>query len=172
MAQSRADRGDDAFTHTGQNGLLAGTADELLNVGTHGDTGLGYQLDTVLGHSGHRRRVDNLGVDRCLHSLQHVAASQVDGGGGAEIKVHIGFAGRDEGLHHVGDIAASQIVGFQLVLRQLQPCLGGVNHVIDYHAGRYFAETHKHKLNQRGVNTRHQRLEPQTYGYQIKEDDE
>ena len=172
VAEGRADGRHDAFAYAGQNGLFAGTTDELLDVGAHGDTGFGNKLDTVFGNGCHRRSVDDLGVDRCLHGFEHVAACQVDGGGGAEVKVHVGFAGGDEGLHHIGDIAACQIVGFEFVLREFQTRLGGVNHVVDNHAGGDFTEAHEHELDEGGVDSRHQGLEPESHGNVIDKDDE
>ena len=87
----RTDRRDDALADTRQHGLLTGTADQLLDIGTHRDARLGDQLDAVLGHGSHGRRVDDLGVHRHLHGLEHVAARQVDGRSHLEIEHDIGF---------------------------------------------------------------------------------
>ena len=115
MRRGRADRRNDALADTRQHGLLAGAADQLLDVGAHRDAGLCDQLDAVLGHGGHGRRVDHLGVDRHLHGLEHVAARQVDGRRHLEVEHDIGLLGRHEGVHHVRHVAAGQI------------CIPGVN---------------------------------------------
>ena len=59
--------------------------------------------------------VDDLGVDAGLHGLEHVAAGQVDGGGLLEGQVDVGLVGGDQRVDHVDDVAAGQVVGFQLV---------------------------------------------------------
>ena len=171
VAGGAADGGDDAFAHAGEDGLLAGAADELLDVGAHGDTGFGDELDAVLGHGGHGGRVDDLGVDGGLHGLQHVAAGEVDGRGGLEVEVHVGLVGADEGVDHGGHMAAGQVVGLEVVLLDLQAGLGGRNHVVDNHRGRHFAEAHEDELHKVDVHAGDDGLEPDAYGHQIEEDD-
>ena len=169
MAGGRTDRSHDAFADTGKDCLLAGAADKLLDVGTHGDAGLGDKLDTVFGNGCHRRRVNDLGVDRCLHSLEHVAAGEVDSRGGLEVKVHVSLVGTDKGVDDTADMAACQIVGLQVVLFQLQTSLAGGNHVAYDDCWRHLTEAHENKLHERHIDTGHECLEPYSHRHKIEE---
>ena len=170
MACCRTDRCDDTFAYTGKDGLLAGTAHQLLDVGTHGYTGFGNQLNAVLRNGGDRRCVDNLGVDRRLHGFQHIATGEVDGCGRAEVEVHIGFVCRYESLDNAVYAASSQIVGLELILRYFEACLGCRHHIVHNHCRRNLTETHKNQLYQRGVYAADKGLEPDSDRHQPQEE--
>ena len=110
-----SDAGYDTLADAGQDGLLAGSSDQLLDVGAHGHPGLGYHLYAVLCHGCHGRCVDDLGVDGHLHGLEYVTAGQVDGGCHLEVQGYVGLVGGDEGVHHVGDIALCQIMRLESI---------------------------------------------------------
>ena len=89
MAVRRADGRDDALADTRQDCFLAGTADQLLDVGANRYASLGNELDTVFSHGGNRRRVDDLRVYGHLHGLEDVAPRQVDSRSHLEGKVDV-----------------------------------------------------------------------------------
>jgi len=154
----------------GDDGLLAGAADQLLDVGAHRDAGLCDQLDAVLGHGGHGRRVDHLGVDRHLHGLEHVAARQVDGRRHLEIQHDVGLLGRNQRVHHVRDVAAREVVGLQLVGIEAQSGFRALDHRRNDGRGRDLAPTHQHQLQQADTHARHQGREPQSHRNKIEEE--
>ena len=91
MGPRRADGADDPFADPGDDRLLGGAADHLGEVGPHGHRGPDLELDAVLGDRVQRLlaaaaggAVDDLGIDAGLDGLNHVAAGEVDGGGGLE----------------------------------------------------------------------------------------
>ena len=170
MRRGRADRRNDALADTRQHGLLAGAADQLLDVGAHRDAGLCDQLDAVLGHGGHGRRVDHLGVDRHLHGLEHVAARQVDGRRHLEIQHDVGLLGRNQRVHHVRDVAAREVVGLQLVGIEAQSGFRALDHRRNDGRGRDLAPTHQHQLQQADTHARHQGREPQSHRNKIEEE--
>ena len=49
VAVGRTDGGDDAFADARDDGFLGGAADEAIEIGAHGDAGLGFDDDAVLG---------------------------------------------------------------------------------------------------------------------------
>ena len=145
-----------------------GTADQLLDIGTHRDARLGDQLDAVLGHGSHGRRVDDLGVHRHLHGLEHVAARQVDGRSHLEIEHDIGFLCRYQGMHHAGDIAARKVMRLEFVGVEFQPGLRALDHRRNDRRGRHLAPAHQDQLQQTDPHARHQCRKPQAYGNEVK----
>ena len=119
-----------------------------MDVGTHGHAGLGYQLDTVLGHSRYWRSVDNLGIYGHLHGLKHVAARQVNGGSLLEVEGDVGLVGADEGVYNPADVALGQIVGLKFVGVEFKAGLGAGNHSLDNGSRRDLAPAHQNKLDQ------------------------
>ena len=172
MALSRTDGSDDTFTDAGEDGLFTGTANELLDVGAHGDAGFGDKLDTVLGHGGPRRRVNDLGVDGGLDGLEHVATGEIDGCGSVEVEVHVGLVGTDEGVDNGVDMSAGEVVSLEVVLLDFQAGFSGGNHVVDDAGGRYLTEAHDKELHQRGVHPRDEGLEPDSDRNKVEKQDE
>ena len=83
----------DTFAHACQNGVLSGTAYQLVDVGAHRHACLGYELDAVLGNSGYRRCVYHFGVDGSLYGFKNITAGQVDGSSLLEREIYVGFGG-------------------------------------------------------------------------------
>src|SRR6185369_9044697 len=95
-----ADGGDDALADAGDDGLLRGAADELAEIGAHGDAGLDLELDAVLGDgvdggagAALVGAVDDLRVHRGLHGVENVASGEINGGGGAPVDGDVRAAG-------------------------------------------------------------------------------
>ena len=84
---------DDALANTGKDGVFACATHQLLYVSPHGDTSLGDELNTILSHGCHRRRVDYLGIDTRLDCLKDIAACKVDGGSLFKAEFDISLAG-------------------------------------------------------------------------------
>ena len=143
----RTDGRDDTLAYAGQHGVFAGTTHQLPDVGTHRYAGLGYQLYTVLGHGGNRRGVDYLGVYRHLHSLEHVAAGQVDGRCHLEAQVDVGFRGRYEGVNHAFYVTAGQVVSLEFVAGDVfEAGFVGFDHASHDDLGRNLTDTHQKEL--------------------------
>ena len=79
MVLGRTDRRNDTLAYTRKHGILTGTTYKAFDVGTHGNTGNGNELDTILCHSRNVWSIYNLWVNRHLHGLEHVTACKVDG---------------------------------------------------------------------------------------------
>ena len=91
MALGRTDGRNDSLTHAGKHGLLAGSSDQLVDIGAHGHPRLADELDAVFGDRRHRWRIDDLRVHGHLHRLENVTPCQVDAGGSLEIEGDIGL---------------------------------------------------------------------------------
>ena len=156
-----ADCRDGALTHAGQDGLLARAANQPVEVGPYGDTRDSDELDPVLGHGGHPRRVDHAGVDAGLHRLQHVAARQVDGGGPLPCQVDGRFVRGDHGGDHTAHVAACQVVGFHLVDVEVNPRLGGRDERLDDGVGAHLPQLHPDEAQQADRHTGKNGAQPQ-----------
>ena len=140
----RSDGRNDTFAYTGQDGVLACTSHQLVDVGAYGDTGFRYQLDTVFGYGGHGWRVDYLRIDGSLHGLEHVAAGQVYGRGLFKRQVDVGFRCRNQGMYHALHMSARHVVGFQIVAGDvLQTGLMGFDEAWHNDAGRHVTDAHQ-----------------------------
>ena len=118
----------------------------------------GVELDAVLGHGVDRRGVvDDLGLHRHLHRLEHVAAGQVDGRGALEGQRDVGLVGRDQGVDHPHDVAAGQVVRLQVVDGDVEPGLHRADARGDDGGGRHAAQPHADQ----GEQTRRRRPEAQ-----------
>ena len=170
MCFGRTDAGDDAFAHTGQNGVFAGTAHKLVNVGTHGDAGFGDELDAVFGDGCHGWRVDDLGVDARLHSLEHVAAGEVDGGSLFKGEVDVGLRCRHEGMYHALHVATGHVVCLEVVAGDVvQTGLVRLDEGGHDDVGRHIAQAHQGQLQQRNADARHACRHPQKEGHEMEE---
>ena len=167
-----SDAGYDTLADAGQDGLLAGSSDQLLDVGAHGHPGLGYHLYAVLCHGCHGRCVDDLGVDGHLHGLEYITAGQVDGGSHLEVQGNVGLVGGDEGVHHVGNIALCQIMRLESIGVQFQAGFRAGHHSHDDGARGYFSPSHQHELDERDSHSRYQGLEPQGHREEPQEDNQ
>ena len=174
VALRRADRGDDALAHPGDDRLFRGAADELLDVGPHGDPGTDLQLDAVLGDGAECGAagalgigaIDHLGTDAGLDGVNNVAARQVDGRRAVEIQIDVGAMGGDDRLDDVGDAAAGEEVGLQPPGRdaglQLRADAGLNGHDLPPHDDPlvHVAEAHADEAQQAHVGVGHVGLEP------------
>ena len=142
MGLGGTDGGNDALAHAGDDGFFTGAAHQAGNVRAHGDTGLGPQLDTVLGHGGDGGRLNDLGGDAHLHGLQNIASCQVHRAGLLKGHVDIGLLGGDHGLGHALDVAARQEVLFQLIHGNIQAGLAHHDQSVHQAMGRDAAQPH------------------------------
>ena len=155
MAVRRTDGRDDALADARQDCFLAGTADQLLDVGANRYASLGNELDTVFGHGGNRRRVDDLRVYGHLHSLEDVASRQVDSRSHLEGKVDVCFRGGDQRVDDLLDVSARQVVRLQFVAGEgLQARLVRLDHRLGNHVGGHLTDTHQEQLQERDVHAR------------------
>ena len=141
-----------------------------MDVGTHRYAGLGYELNTILRHCCHGRRVNNFGIDACLHGLEHVASGQVDGGGFLKAQVDVGLGGGNQGVNHALHMAPRHVVSLQIVARDAAQS-GFVRFYEAGHddAGRHITDAHEEKLNERDVNARNFGGKPKEEGNKMKE---
>ena len=170
MRIRRTDRRNDAFAHTCQHRLLAGSAHELFDIGPNRYAGLGDELDAVLGHGRHRRRVDDLRIHRHLHRLEHIAAREVDGRGHLEVEHDVGFLSRDECMDHVRNVASRKIMGLQFVGIEVQAGFRALDHRRDDHRRRHLAPAHQYELQQTEPHARHERREPKPHRDEIEDE--
>ena len=95
MRIGRTDRTDDAFTHTGNNGLFHRPTDEPLEIGAYGNSRLHFQLNPVFSNRIERLpsriacgAVDHLRIDTGLDRLQNIATGEVNRRGLLEIEIN------------------------------------------------------------------------------------
>ena len=88
MRFGRADRADDPFADTGDDGFFTCPTDQLIEIRPHGDAGLDLELNAILGDGVEgrsfglsARTVDHAGINAGLDRFENVAACQVDGRG-------------------------------------------------------------------------------------------
>ena len=112
--------------------------------------------------------IDHFRIDRHLDRFGHVTAGQIDRGRHAEIERNVRFLGRNKCRYHIGDVAARQIVRFQIVRGQVQPRFRSRDQLVDDHRGGDLAETHQHQLNQAHPHARYQRGKPQADRDKVK----
>ena len=162
VALGRTDGTNDTLAYAGQHRILAGTTDQLADIGTYGHTGLSDQLDTILSHSRYRRGVDHLGVHRHLDSFKHVTSGQIDSGSHLERELHIGLGGTHQGMYHTLDVTTGQVVGLQSVAMNVgQSGLVGLDQTVDDLRGRHLTDAHQKELNQRDTYARNGCIDPQ-----------
>ena len=144
MRFGRTDARHNALAHTGQNGVLASTTYQLVYIGTHRNAGFGYELNTIFGHSCHGGCVYYFRIDTRLHSLEHIAAGQVDGGSFFKREVDVGLRCRHQRMHHALHVSARHVVGFKVVARHgAQPGLVCLDKARHDDAGRHITNAHQ-----------------------------
>ncbi len=153
MRRRGPDRAHDALADAGDDRLLARAADEPLDVGPQRHARDGTHLDAVLGDGRDRRRLDDLGVDRHLDGLEHVAAGQIDGGRALEGQVDVGLVGRDQRLDNALHVPPGEVVRLEQRRRQEDARLVGRDqrqddlgrgHVAQPHPDEVAEELHVH----------------------------
>ena len=169
MGLAGTDGGDDTLAHAGDDGFFPGAAYQTLDVGAHGDAGLGPQLDAVLGDGGDHGGLDDLGGNAHLHGLQHVAARQINGGSLFKGHFDIGALGGDERVDDAIHVAAGQIVGLQLGKGHVQTGLAGLDEGIDQQLGLDAAQAHTGQRTDAHVYPGGQRGDPQAHGHKTQE---
>ena len=128
-------------------------------MGAHGDARLDLHLDAILRHAidGGAAAlgigaVNDLGVDRSAHGLDHGLAGalrrEVDGAGAVPIEHDAGLLRGDERLHGRDHVATGEVVGRNLVGRDLDAGLdrrdAGVDHEAIGHTTKAHAEQVQH----------------------------
>ena len=112
----------DALTDAGNDRLLGGPADQSGQIGPHGDTRLGFKLNTILGHgingrSAHRRGLGQsitLGFTLVCTASRMSRPAKINGAGPVPRQAEFGFARGDHGGDHRGHASAGQVVRFKL----------------------------------------------------------
>ena len=117
----RADGAHHAFADARDDRLLAGTADQPVDVGANRHARDRDQLDSVFGDRGDLRRLDDFRNDRHLDRFENIAAGQIDGGGALERQRDVGLIRRDHGVDQPDDIAAREEMRLEIVERNIQP---------------------------------------------------
>ncbi len=160
-AYRRTDGRHDAFANAGDNRLFAGTTDELLDAGAHGNTGNGVQLDTVKGHCGNLRGRDDLRVHGHLHGLEHVTAGKVDGGCFLEVELDVCLVGGNERLNHAQHVTAAKVVGFEQVRIDREASLAAEDSGFHDDLRGHLTQAHTDELEDAHVCLGEQGLEPE-----------
>ena len=145
MAVGGTDCGNDAFADPGDDGLFAGSANQMFDVGTHGNSRLDPEFDAVLGNGGHRRRFNHFGQNAHLYGLENVAARQVDGAGCFKGKTDARLLCADQRVDNPFHIALCQVMGLQHVGVHFQVRLAALDIRVNDLLGRNPAKTHAHQ---------------------------
>ena len=168
---------DDALTDTGDDGGLGRTAHQAFQVGAHGDARLDLQLDAVAGHAvdgglaafatGH---INDLGIDRGLHRIQHIAAGQINGAGGIERQRNGGLRGIDHRPHHADDVTLGHVMGLKFIGGDFDAGLFGGDARRDDDARIHLAKTHHEELEEIDGRATDQSLKPQLSDQQNRDE--
>ena len=161
MALCRTDGTDDAFANTSDDSVFAGATDELLDAGTHGDTGNGMQLDTVKSHGGNLRGLDDLRVHGHLYGFENVTTGEVDGGSFLEVELDVCLVGSDERLDDAEHVTTAEVVCFEQVRIDRETSLTAQNARFDDNLRRHFTQAHTDELENAHVCLGEQGLKPQ-----------
>ncbi|CDA21630.1 unknown [Bacteroides sp. CAG:144] len=170
MRLGRTDRRHDTFSHTSQNGIFAGSAHQLANVGTHRYPGFGNKLNAVFGNRHNRRRIDHFGIDRHLHGLEHITTGQIDSRSHLETEIDIGLRRRHKSMNDTFYTTAGQIMRLQLVAsNRFQSSLVSLDHSPHDNLRRHLTDTHQKELNQGYMHSRNQSRYPKQKRHKVKE---
>lgn len=171
MGLCRTDAGDNTLAYTSQNRIFPCTTNQLMDVGTHRDTGFGNQLNTVLGHSCYGRRVDDFRIDTGLYGLKHITTCQVNRCRLLKRKVYVGLRSRDQGMHHALHVSACHIMCFEIIAgNRTQTCFMRLYQAGHNDARGHITDAHQEQLEQRDLYTRHFSREPKEEGDKMKKD--
>ena len=166
------DSRNDALANARNDRLLARAADQTLNVCAHGHARLGAQFDTVLRDDRNDRRLDDLGVNTHLHSLQDVASGKVNRAGLREIQLDIRAARRNERGDHTVEIAAGKVVRFHLADLHIQSGFFGLNQRRHDLCRGNPADFHTHEGKNRNMHAGSQRRNPQPQRNKAQKNDD
>ena len=97
---------NNTFTNTGDDGRLAGAADQSVDIGPHCHARFYLQFNAVFRHSGNDWCFNNAGVDTHLHCFQYVTAGQVNGAGPFKSKVNFRSMRRNQRINNAVHVAA------------------------------------------------------------------
>ena len=173
VALCGADRTDDTFAYTRQDGVLTGTTHQLADVRADGNTRLCYQLNTVFCHCRYGRGVNHLGVHRHLYCFEHITTCQVYRSSHLEGKFHARLVGRDKGMHHALDMPAGEVVRLQSVaLHILQTRLVRLDEAVHNLRRGHLTDAHEEQLYQRDTNTTHLCVYPQHKRHIVEKDNQ
>ena len=172
VAHCRTDGRDDAFANAGDDSFFAGTADELLDAGAHGDTRDGVELDTVEGHCGNLRGRDDFRVHGHLHGFEHVTARKVDCGGFFKVELDVSLVCCDERLDDAEHVTAGEVVCFEQVRIDREACLAAEDSRFDDDLRRHFSKTHTDELENAHVCLGEQCLKPKAKEFADKGEDD
>ena len=168
MTARGADGGDDTFADSGTDGIFCRAADKSINIRAHGNARLDNQLNAITCDSSDAARiasfgdVDNLRCNADLDGLQHIASCQVNGGGLREPQVDVRFIGGDECCDDATDAPTGEVVRLEIIEREAESCLRGVN--LRFHDGlrRYAPQAHRHQIKNAHLHARGDGGNPQS----------
>ena len=168
MRLGGADGRHDAFTHPGDDGLFGCTTHQTIDVGPHGHTSAGFQLNAVHGHRINGgfanirvRTVDHSGVNRGSNGIENVTSGQVNGGRPIPDQINAGLLGRDHGHDHIANPSPGQEVCFKPVGGDVDARFFGGDSIDHDDAWVDFSEPHHDEVEQARFRARDHRLEPE-----------
>ena len=104
-----ADACDDSF--------LGGTANQLVDVGSHGHASAGFQQNSVACHRIKRhltfasiRAIDHFRIDAGSDGFENITTGEVNCLSGLPVEIDVRAIRRDESPDHIGDVTTSEIV--------------------------------------------------------------
>ena len=120
VALRRTDGRDDALADTRDDRVLTRAADEARDVRPDGHARFDAQFDAVFRDRRNGRRLDDLGVDRHLDRVEHVAAGKVDRPRRLRLQLDVGAVRADQSVDDLDRVALGENVRFELVDRDVE----------------------------------------------------
>src|SRR5690606_35907371 len=136
------------------------------------DAGGGDELDAVTGYGADVGGLDHAGVHGDAHGVQDVTSGQVDGRGAVEGQRDARLVRGDERVDHPVDVAAGQVVRFQLVLVVLVAGVVRLDGRQDVAVRRDAPEPDGHEAGEAQLHARGDGRDPQPDRDDREEDDE
>ena len=149
MRITRSDSRNNSFADASHDRVFRRAADKLSQIGSHGNSGTRFQLNSILGHSVERRAterfgvraVDDFGIDARLHCFQDISASEVNRRRRVPVEFNSRPVGNDQRANNRLDITAGEIMSLQPISRDIaQPRLNRHNLCIDDRCRIHFSQ--------------------------------
>ena len=144
MFNCRTNVSNDTFADTGDDSRFTGAADQTVNIGAYGNAGFDLQFDAVFSNCRNYRRFNYFGVNAHLHCFQYITSGKVNSAGTLKRQRDLSSVSSDQRIDDTVNVAAGQIMRFQLIDIDVQTCLISFDKRQHDLGSRHAAEPHTH----------------------------
>ena len=157
----------DTFANAGDNGSFACTANQSVDISTHGNTSLNFKFDTVLCHSRYNGSFDNFRVNAHLHCFQNVTTCKVNSTATFKVQINACSMSCNQSINYTINITTCKIVCFKLVNIYVQASLVSFNKGQYDLSSRHATQAHTNQINNAHAHTSSNSRNPQAHRYEI-----